>query len=133
MPLSVNTAARSQQASGTSAITRSNAVAAGEGQPVSGSAFAASEKGLRVCGRALNGSRTGFVTLTLITISVILCLMPNDIYFTWQMITDRGVVEVYLVVDAIRSLTTVIDPVLIVLGNAAQGKVIFDKLRFWWL
>ena len=64
-------------------------------------------------GADLNGSLTGFVTLTLIILSVLVCLLPNKAYFTWSMLTDVQSDEGYRVVDALQRLTAVIDPVII--------------------
>ena len=66
-------------------------------------------------GADLNGSLTGFVTLTLIILSVLVCLLPNEAYFTWSMLTDvQSTDEGYRVVDALQRRTAVIDPVIIV-------------------
>lgn len=78
----------------------------------------------------LNGSPSAFLTLSLMTLSVIVCLIPNEVYYTWQMMTDNDLMEVYLVVDAMQRLTTVFDPVLIVLGNTELRKMVGSRLRF---
>ena len=78
-----------------------------------------------ICGTLLHGSRTGFITLSLMFVSVIVCLLPNEVYFTWVMVTGKESYDVYLVVDALQRLTTVVDPMVIVLGNT--------ELRRHWL
>ncbi|GAV03879.1 hypothetical protein RvY_14248 [Ramazzottius varieornatus] len=84
-----------------------------------------------VCGRALNGSPTGFLTLTLTTCSFILCLMPKEAYYTWLMATDIDPPGVADIVDVLHRLTTVFDPLLVVLGNTELRMIIFDWLQIF--
>ncbi|GAV01887.1 hypothetical protein RvY_12526 [Ramazzottius varieornatus] len=128
-PHSVNTGARSRLA--TNGSTAWGGVHVSGSGPVSGNeGRAVAEKRLRVCGRTLNGSPSAFLTLTLMTLSVVVCLIPNEVYYTWQMMTDSDLMEVYLVVDAMQRLTTVFDPVLIVLGNTELRKMVSSRLPF---
>ena len=72
---------------------------------------------LRVCGRELRGSVTGFVTLTLMTLSVAVCLVPKESLFTyliWSSAEPPGLMAVF---DVLQRLITVFDPILIAVGN----------------
>ncbi|GAV03735.1 hypothetical protein RvY_14120 [Ramazzottius varieornatus] len=78
-----------------------------------------------VCGRILNGSATGFLTLTLMTASVIICLMPKEAYYTTLLFTDNAPPGFNVIADVLERLTTVCDPMLVVLGNSELRKIVF--------
>ncbi|GAU97049.1 hypothetical protein RvY_08409 [Ramazzottius varieornatus] len=88
---------------------------------------------LKLCGKMIHidGSATGFVTLTLMTVSVIISLMPKEVYYTYQLWTDDDNIHLffYLIADTLQHLTTVFDPVLIVLVNPELQKIILATLR----
>ena len=84
------------------------------------------------CRRKLRGSATGFLTLTLMTLSVVVCLMPKESLDTY-LITVRSAVEppgLMAVFDALQHLTTVFDPVLIAVGNTEIRTMLLEQFRF---
>lgn len=71
----------------------------------------AKDKRVRLCGRIIQGSRTGFVTLTLMTLSVVVCLTPNEVYWTVVMMADIVVPEsIFETVVVLQRITTICDP-----------------------
>ncbi|GAU99931.1 hypothetical protein RvY_10864 [Ramazzottius varieornatus] len=70
------------------------------------------------CGRPQHGSVSGFVTLTLTTLSAMTCLAPSEVYFTLLLVFDTELsAEYYATVKLMQSLTVIFDPILIVLAN----------------
>ena len=82
-----------------------------------------------ICGKVLHGSRTGFITLSLMFVSVVVCLLPNEVYYTWVMATNDDSYGIYLVVDTLQRLTLVVDPILIVLGNTELRKLLSQNCK----
>ncbi|GAV01193.1 RvY_11941-1 [Ramazzottius varieornatus] len=83
----------------------------------------------RICGRELNGSLTGFVTLTLMTLSVAICLLPKEAFFTYLIWAESEPPGVLDVADILQRLTTLFDPILIVLANTEIRKMLYRQCR----
>ena len=86
------------------------------------------EKKVRLCGKSVHGSLTGFATLTLMTTSVVICLMPNEIYYTILIFAEVDLPRFFAVADILKRLTIVFDPMLVVLGNTELRKMVVTWL-----
>ena len=87
---------------------------------------------LCICGRPLNnGSATGFVTLTLMTASVILFLLPKEAYYTWILFSSYDPPGFKVIADVLQRLTTVFIPILVVLGNTELRQTMFAWIRYY--
>ncbi|GAV01319.1 hypothetical protein RvY_12053 [Ramazzottius varieornatus] len=84
---------------------------------------------IHICGREPSGSTTGFVTLTLMTLSVTVCLLPKEATFTYLIWAETEPTSVFDVCDVLQRLTTTFDPILIVLANTQLRELLFKKLR----
>ncbi|GAU91399.1 hypothetical protein RvY_03657-1 [Ramazzottius varieornatus] len=80
-------------------------------------------KSLRCC-RPRYGSASGFATLTLMTLSVLVCLAPNEAYFTLLLVVDTDPPGLFEIVKVLQSLTIIFDPILIVLANPELRKLV---------
>ena len=89
---------------------------AGPDIPATDSLQAREERGF-CCGQPRYGSRAGFLTLMLVTLSVLICHAPNEVYFTMLMVVDYDPPGLFTAVRVLQSLTTIFDPLLIVLAG----------------
>ncbi|GAV01889.1 hypothetical protein RvY_12528 [Ramazzottius varieornatus] len=83
----------------------------------------------RICGRSITGSRTGLVTLTLMTLNVLICLLPNEAYWTMMMVVETDPPGVFTIAETLQRLTTVFDPILIVLGNSELRQIVANRIH----
>ena len=83
------------------------------------------------CRRPQYGSVSGFVTLTLTTLSAVTCLAPSEVYFTLLLVFNIELsAQYYAIVKVMQSLTVVSDPVLIVLANPELRTLFKNWLTF---
>ncbi|GAV03689.1 hypothetical protein RvY_14079 [Ramazzottius varieornatus] len=63
------------------------------------------------------------------TLSVIVCLIPNEIYYTILIFTDTDFSGFFAIADILEWLTIVTDPMLGVLGNTELRNMALDFIR----
>ena len=77
----------------------------------------------------MEARHAGYVTLTLKTFTVIVCLAPKEVYFFLKTVSEIKLsVSFYLVVRILQSPTPILDPILIVLANPELRKMIKDRV-----
>ena len=76
------------------------------------------------CRKPRHGSTTGYVTLTLTTVTVIVGLAPSEVYFFLLAFSNIEPVAVHSTLRVLQSLTSIFDPVLIVLANPELRKLV---------
>ena len=96
--------------------------------PVVPVTVAKKEKGSCGCLPPLQGSKRGFITLTLMTFSVLLFLTPNELYFSllFAGIDPPGM---YQTAKIHHSLATVFDPILLVIANRDLQKALMSIFK----
>ena len=62
--------------------------------------------------------------MTLTTLSVLVCLAPNEAYFTFLLVTDTDPPGLFEIVKVLQSLTIIFDPLLIILAKPELRKLV---------